>query len=69
MGTDDELSQADSPLKEYVGFIWIGDEPGVRLSVWARSSSEAWALVRAEYGEGHPMTLWNEDDAAKRRLD
>ncbi len=64
----DQLSEGVQPLKEYVGFIWIGDEPGVRLSVWARSPSEAGALVRAEYGEGHPMSLWNEDDAEKPRL-
>lgn len=69
MGESDvPASEGDQPLKEYVGLIWIGDEPGIRLSVWARSSTEAVALVRAEYGEGHPMTLRNEEDAAKRRL-
>lgn len=67
-GLDAQVPEDDQPLKEYVGFIWIGDEPGVRLSVWARSSTEAVALVQAEYGEGHPMSLRNLDDAAKRRL-
>ena len=56
-------------MKEYVGFIWVGDEPGTRLSIWARSLSEASALVKAEFGEGHPTSLWNEDDAAKLRPD
>lgn len=54
-------------MKKYVGYIWIGDDPGVRLSVWARSSSEAVALVRAEHGDGHPMTLWNEEEARRPR--
>jgi hypothetical protein len=48
------------PLKTYVGFIWIGDEPGVRLNVSAQSLDEAMAAVEAEYGEGHVVSLWNE---------
>jgi hypothetical protein len=57
----------DSPLREYVGFIWIGDEPGVRLSVWARSADAARELVEAEYGSGHPYSIWNEEDASRPR--
>lgn len=56
-----------SPLKEYVGFIWIGEEPGVRLSVMARSAAEAIVLVEAEYGSGHVYSLWNEEDASRPR--
>jgi hypothetical protein len=55
------------PLKTYVGFVWIGDEPGVRLSLSARSAKEARAAVEAEYGEGHIVSLWNEDDASRPR--
>jgi hypothetical protein len=55
------------PMKTYVGYIWIGDEPGIRLSVSAQSSHEARAAVEAEYGEGHFVYLWNEDDASKPR--
>ncbi len=66
--SDISAPEGDGSLREYIGLIWIGDEPGVRLIVWARSAPEAEALVRAEYGEGHPMTLWNEEDAAKPRL-
>jgi hypothetical protein len=54
-------------MKTYVGYIWIGDEPGVRLSVSARSPDEAMAAVAAEYGEGHVVSLWSEEDAAKPR--
>ncbi len=45
--------------------IWIGDEPGRPLSVWARTGGEARVKVIAEYGEGHDITLHNEADAPK----
>ena len=46
LGPDREV-----PAKEYVGYIWIGDEPGKRLSVWAQSADEATRMVVAEYGD------------------
>lgn len=55
------------PLREYVGFIWIDDRPGIRLSVYARSGDEALAEVEAEHGEGHVTSIWNENDAKKPR--
>jgi hypothetical protein len=61
--TDDK----SQPLREYVGFMWTFDEPGIRLRVQARSLREAKAAVIAEYGEGHVISLWNEEDAAKPR--
>lgn len=57
----------DRPLKEYVGYIWIRDEPGIRVSVWAASSEEAAAKVEAEHGKGHVHSIWNEEDASKLR--
>lgn len=54
-------------LRPYVGFIWIGDEPGRRLEIFARSGEEAWQKVLDEYGEGHVISLWNEEDAKKPR--
>ncbi len=62
------MSEHDAgPLKEYVGYIWIGDSPGNRISVWARSAEHAMRLVEAEYGEGHPYSIRNEEDASKPR--
>jgi hypothetical protein len=58
----------DRPLREFVGFIWIGDQPGIRLSVWAHTGEEARAQVVAEHGEGHVISLRNEDDARKPRV-
>jgi hypothetical protein len=58
----------DLPLREYVGLIWIGEQSGIRLSVWAHTVEEARAQVLADYGEGHVISLWNEDDARKPRL-
>jgi len=65
--SDDPVPVKNQPLKEYIGYIWIGDEPGVRLSVWARDPHEATALVEAEYGKGHVMSIWNEGDASSLR--
>jgi hypothetical protein len=58
---------SSSPLKEYVGFIWIGDEPGKRLSVWATSPREARAMVIEEFGEGHVISLRNIREARTTR--
>jgi len=62
---DDDPHPSDGTLKEYIGTIWIGDEPGRHLSVWARTGGEARDKVVAEYGEGHVITLHNEADAPK----
>lgn len=59
--------ERDVPAKEYVGYIWINDEPGQRLSVWARSSGEARRKVEEEYGEGHVCSIWNEEDSNRPR--
>lgn len=55
------------PLRDYVGFIWIGDDPGIRLQVQARSAMEAKQAVMDEYGEGHVISLWNAEDADRAR--
>ncbi|MCU1465617.1 MAG: hypothetical protein JWM72_1545, partial [Actinomycetia bacterium] len=54
-------------VKEYVGFIWIGDAPGIRLSILAESSTDAREQVVQQYGDGHVISIWNEDDARKPR--
>ena len=55
------------PVREFVGFIWIGDKPPIRLRIDARTLEEARASVVAEHGEGHRISLWNEDDARQPR--
>lgn len=60
-------SSESVPLKEYVGYIWIDGQPGIRLRVEARTAEEAKAAVEAEYGRGHTISLWNEDDASRPR--
>jgi len=54
-------------VKLYVGVIWIGDQPGRRLSVWAENPEAAQEQVEAEYGKGHVFTLRNEEDAERPR--
>ncbi len=61
------MSSSGMPLKEFVGFIWIEDEPGLRLRVVARTAEEAREAIIAEHGEGHAISLWNEDDASRPR--
>lgn len=60
-------STENQPMREFVGFIWIGNEPGIRLTIEARTVEEAKAKVVAEYGDGHSISLWNEEDARKPR--
>ncbi|MFI8526526.1 hypothetical protein ACIGB8_18865 [Promicromonospora sukumoe] len=59
------MGDEEARNKEYVGILWIGDAPGIRLCVFAASALEARALVIEEYGEGHVITLRNEDDAKR----
>lgn len=59
--------EGEGRSRECVGIIWIGDGPGIRLRVFAPSAVEARALVVEEYGEGHVITLRNEDDANRPR--
>ncbi len=60
-------SPEDLPMKVYVGYIWIGEQPGIRLNVSARSPQEARSAVEAQYGNGHVVSLWNEEDASHPR--
>jgi len=53
-------------LKEYLGIVWIDDQPGQRFSLWAKKPLEALALAKSRFGD-HPMTVWNEEDAHKLR--
>ncbi|WP_332643757.1 hypothetical protein [Aeromicrobium sp.] len=53
-------------LREYIGFIWIDEEPGHRLRVLASSLEDARAQVVAEFGDG-VISLHNEDGAAGPR--
>ena len=62
-----ESPDGDRRLREFVGCIWIGDRPGIRLTVQARNVQEARGTVIAKYGQGHVITLWNEDDSRRAR--
>ena len=54
--------------REFVGFVWRGDwldRQNVR--VWAADSSEAHALLKAEFGDDFGVSVWNEEDAERPR--
>jgi hypothetical protein len=57
----------DEIMREYVGVIWIDDEPGERFSFLARSGEEAEEQLKSKYGEGHQYTLYNEEDRDRKR--
>src|SRR4051812_1232627 len=56
-----------APMREYVGLIWIEDESCIRLRLLARSLDEARSCVIEKYGEGHVISIWNEEDASSAR--
>lgn len=64
---DQGREKSDGRLREYVGLIWIGEEPGRRIRIMAASGEEAEELLLQEFGAGHAYTLWNEEDAGKPR--
>jgi hypothetical protein len=55
------------PLRGYAGLIWIEDKPGIRLRILANSLDEARSRVIEEYGDGHVISIWNEEDASRAR--
>lgn len=62
------MAQARTPrLKEYVGYVWIGDDPGIRVSIWATDAADAGRRLRAEHGSGHQYSIRNLEDAQRPR--
>lgn len=60
-------SEQGEPKREYVGFIRIAGQPEIQLRLMASSSSEARAIVVEQYGVGHVISIWNEEDARRPR--
>lgn len=54
-------------LRDYVGIIWIADQPGERFRISARSLDEARDQAEKLYGTGHVISIYNEDDADRPR--
>jgi hypothetical protein len=54
-------------MREYVAIIWMGDDPGVRCAVMARSLEEARAEIEKQFGQGHVISIYNEEDAQRPR--
>ena len=54
-------------MKEFTGFVWVGDQPGIRLEILAPSFEEAKALVRETYGEGCFISLTDVEAANRPR--
>lgn len=59
MNTDDQ--------RPYRAMVWLGNAPGQRVEVTARSLDEAEQLIKEQYGKDAVISLWNEDDAQTPR--
>jgi len=55
------------PTREWLGLVWVGDAPAVRIRVWATDSDGAMRLVREHFGDEPVVSLWNEHDAHRQR--
>ncbi|WP_329331164.1 hypothetical protein [Streptomyces sp. NBC_00663] len=60
-------AELGEPKREYVGLIEIAGQPEIQLRLMASSLSEARAIVIEQYGEGHVISIWNEEDANRPR--
>jgi hypothetical protein len=60
-------TEPETPKREYIGFIRIAGRQEIRLRLMASSPLEARAMVVEEYGEGHWISLWNEEEARRPR--
>lgn len=45
-------SEERPALREYVGYIWIGAQPGIRVRLLAEGAQDARARLIQQYGEG-----------------
>lgn len=59
--------EPEKPMREYVGYIRRAGQPEIRLRLMASSIDEAEAIVIEEYGDGHWISIWNEEDARRPR--
>ncbi|MGW7318563.1 hypothetical protein [Streptomyces sp. NPDC054865] len=60
-------AESGESKREFIGYIRIADQPKIELRVMASSPREARALVMEQYGEGHVIVMWNEEDASRPR--
>lgn len=60
-------TEPGEPKREYVGFVRIAGQPDIKLRLMASSLDEAEAIVIEQYGEGHWISIWNEEDARRPR--
>jgi hypothetical protein len=57
----------DAPMREFIGWIKIGDGERIPLRVFAVDVDEAYERVVERYGEGHQLSIWNQEDAETYR--
>ena len=51
----------------YEAIVWVGDQPGQRLTLEASDGEEAEKFLRDRFGQDIVFTLYNEEDASRIR--
>lgn len=54
-------------MKVFRAIVWIGEEPGERVTVRADTLDEASRQLEAEYGKDAVISLWDDADAERPR--
>lgn len=61
------MTSRDEEPSEYVGYIWRNGEQRIDFTIEAVSLQEAKRAVLAKYGDDFAISIWNEEDAKRRR--
>jgi len=53
--------------RPYKAIVWVGEESGERVEVFAFDFEEARSMIEEIYGSETVVSVWNEEDANKPR--
>lgn len=62
-----ELYTMPSDQRDFKVVVWVGDQPGLRLTVEASSADEVTGYLHEKYGPEIVCMIWNEADARRPR--
>jgi len=61
------MNEMHDMYRQYKALVWVGDDPGIRVELYARNLEEATLQLKERYGREAVISLWNDDDAQKPR--
>lgn len=61
--------ETDPKMREYQAVVWVGsvDQSGERVAFFAIDREDAKRQLRERYGEGVVFSLYNDEDANRKR--